>query len=363
MKILLTGATGFLGTELYSRLRAAGHEVWGLSRHGPDLVGDITKWHFGLRTLPQVDLLLHCAAVITLSPSHAELVNVVNTRATLSIINYCLERGPGGRPQVPHLAYISTAYVCGDWRGEWDEGDLHNDQGFKNPYEESKYLAEAYIRQFSLRTFGPTIRSSVFRPGIIVGRSADGKATAFDGFYRPVQAIGRISQFFEEKLKFPPRERVEKALHLPPLPVPLTMRGDPDSTLNLVPVDWVAQMIIDNLGHGDQHRTFHLTNPDPPTNQQIIDWICQILGVTGIKWNPRTRLLQPHDRIYARMTRDFTPYVEFEPRFISTVNSDLGSWVKNERMILQALSYWRNAEGGYDSVSETGGEVRTPAPR
>jgi nucleoside-diphosphate-sugar epimerase len=63
MKILLTGANGFVGRECAQQLRAAGHQVLSTDRKGPmDLTGDLSDQGF-CASLPDVDALIHAAAV------------------------------------------------------------------------------------------------------------------------------------------------------------------------------------------------------------------------------------------------------------------------------------------------------------
>ena len=63
MKILVTGAAGFLGSECVRRLCAAGHEVVSTDQRGRvDLTGNLADEAF-TRGLPNVDTVLHCAAV------------------------------------------------------------------------------------------------------------------------------------------------------------------------------------------------------------------------------------------------------------------------------------------------------------
>lgn len=63
MKILLTGAAGFLGRVCERTLSQAGHEVVTTDRHGADsLRGDLVHRDFA-QTLPEVDWVVHAAAV------------------------------------------------------------------------------------------------------------------------------------------------------------------------------------------------------------------------------------------------------------------------------------------------------------
>lgn len=63
MKVLLTGAAGFLGRACTARLQAAGHEVVTTDRAGPvALHGDLADPAF-TRSLPDCDAVVHAAAV------------------------------------------------------------------------------------------------------------------------------------------------------------------------------------------------------------------------------------------------------------------------------------------------------------
>ena len=346
MKILLTGATGFLGQELYSQLKVAGYDVLGLSRHGPDIIGDITQHDFGLTSPPHVDAMIHSAALLSFSDRDREDLFRVNSRGALAVCNYCI------RHSVPKLIHIFTAYICGDYQGSWGEGDLYKGQHFRNPYEESKFWGETYMREASRN-----LEVTIFRPSILIGRSTDGKTSTFGGFYRPLEALARVIALVEKKLHLPSRENLERSLHLPKLPVPVTIKGDPDSTLNLVPVDWVAQNIIALM---NKDGTFHLTDQNPLTNREICEMVCEVLGVMGPHFDKEAKLRQPHDRLYNRMIRDFSPYLQQEPSFSSSLSPSLHLTGDDKEFILEAIRYWRRTEDhGYQGVPEGDSQYRS----
>lgn len=63
MRILITGAAGFLGAECVRQFRAAGHDVVRTDRAGDvDLPGDLSDRAF-VASLPDIDVLVNCAAV------------------------------------------------------------------------------------------------------------------------------------------------------------------------------------------------------------------------------------------------------------------------------------------------------------
>ncbi len=63
MKVLVTGASGFLGTECVRQLRSAQHDVITTDRRGaPDVLADLAD-PAAVRRLPDVDAVVHSAAV------------------------------------------------------------------------------------------------------------------------------------------------------------------------------------------------------------------------------------------------------------------------------------------------------------
>lgn len=63
MKILITGANGFLGKQCVKLLQNRSHEIISVDREGQvTLLGDLSNSHF-TASLPDVDTAIHCAAV------------------------------------------------------------------------------------------------------------------------------------------------------------------------------------------------------------------------------------------------------------------------------------------------------------
>lgn len=329
MRILLTGASGFLGREIYALLKSQGHTVIGMSRSGPDLKGDITKEGLKIKDIDSLDCVIHSAALLSFSEAMRKELTEVNVRGTSNVVRYAKKN------KVKKFVYVSTAYVCGNYHGWWYESDLCQGQDFKNPYEESKWLGEIICQEF-FRDDGREL--TIVRPSIIIGRRTDGQATAFEGFYAPIKALARVMSTMEGGLKFPKHEKVEDKFNVPRLPLPLTIKGDPDSTLNLVPVDWVAQETVNLIGHAG---TYHLTHPNPNTNREIISMINQVLGLEGPKFDKDTLAVQPHDKLYNRMVRDFIPYMSYEPKFCSTISPFSSLTGDSKGFIMKAIQYWR----------------------
>ena len=213
--VLLTGATGFLGMEVLARyLERGDRHVYALVRAGDAseadarlgaaveevcgdreayrelwtaVPGNIEREHLGLaprarRDLARrVDEIVHLAATVSFTlplPASRE-VNVEGTRRLLDFASEC-QAEDGLRC----FSYVSTAYVAGDHRGTFSEAALDVGQGFRNPYERSKFEAELLVAGAANR-----LPVRIFRPSIIVGESESGWTASFNVLYPPLRAF------------------------------------------------------------------------------------------------------------------------------------------------------------------------------
>lgn len=172
-RILITGATGLVGSQLLDELSArADVEVVGTSRRG-DAARQIVPWDMTLAPPDALrgtwDVIVHAAADVrwtnTAEAAHAANVVPLDGVATLA------------GPQT-HVVQVSTAYATGR-RGSVDSPDLAD---YRNTYEWSKAAAERLAQQrFS--------QLSIVRPSLIIGRSGDGRAARFQGMYVVLRGI------------------------------------------------------------------------------------------------------------------------------------------------------------------------------
>jgi thioester reductase-like protein len=240
--VLLTGATGFVGTEILSRfLERADRHIFALVRAENDdqaaarlpaherltaVAGDIEQPDLGLSDAArellrgEVTTVLHCAASVSfdLPLDESRSVNVEGTRRMLEFARSChrLER----------FSYVSTAYVSGEPGGLFREDELAVGQRFRNPYERSKFEAE-----LALRSEGRDLPLQILRPSIVVGDSSTGRTSSFNVLYGPLKALARGT--------------------LPAIPA---VR---DAPVDIVPVDYVADRVHELATNGP-NGTFHL---------------------------------------------------------------------------------------------------------
>lgn len=190
MKVLVTGATGFLGSNLTRRLLASGDRVRVLARSasraeplvkaGAELaVGDVTDAEAVLDALRDVEIVYHLAGRL-LAPGipigEYYRTHVEGTRVLLDCCH---------RKRVPRrLVHCSTTGVLGA------TGDRPADEGAPvrpgNEYEATKWQAELLVRQEIARGFPAVIA----RPGLVYG-PGDLHLLGFfhsvrRGFFRPI---------------------------------------------------------------------------------------------------------------------------------------------------------------------------------
>jgi len=101
VKILITGANGFLGKHLVGRLTEAGHEILAMGRNGP-VVGDITD-PSSLPSMEGVDVLVHSAGMVSNEPDDAGLLFDLHVRGTENVLARAKADGVG------RVIYLSTS--------------------------------------------------------------------------------------------------------------------------------------------------------------------------------------------------------------------------------------------------------------
>jgi thioester reductase-like protein len=271
-QFLFTGFPGFIGERLLPRLlerrpgavfvcvvqpafAAAAErsraEIEALHPHARGRIrlaaGDITLPGLGLggddALLRSLAGAYHLAAVYDLAVKRETgmRVNVEGTRNVLRVLS--------GAPRLQRLHYVSTAYVSGTATGVFRETDLDVGQGFKNFYEETKFLAEVEVA-------GSGIPSTVHRPAIVVGDSRTGETAKFDGPYFTLAAMEKM-----------------------PSPGVFMKIGGGRNPANLVPVDFIIDaMAALSEAPGTGSATYHLTDPAPLTVGDVARLLAREMG-------------------------------------------------------------------------------------
>jgi UDP-glucose 4-epimerase len=192
MKVMLTGASGFVGGYLAPALVAAGHEVFALVRDpgsyeppdGVTAVGADLARPLDLGSLPQVDAVAHFAQANVALPDEAAALYRVNTTSTVDLLEHA--RRTGAR----RFLYASSASVYGLGERPFREDDpLSPHDLYAVSKINSEQLVAAYSRFFGTAVFrlvapyGPGQAGRMI-PGVI-GRVRDGRAVTLNGGGRP----------------------------------------------------------------------------------------------------------------------------------------------------------------------------------
>jgi nucleoside-diphosphate-sugar epimerase len=182
--ILITGATGLVGSHLALQLIENGESVRAIYRtENSKLVTkslfdlyqkgnlfDKIEWiQADITDIPSleiafanVDFVYHCAALISFDPKDESLLRKTNIEGTANIVNFCISKN------VKKLCFVSSIAALGDLKSfetiinettEWNPEKHHSD------YAISKYGAEIEI----WRGQQEGLKVAVLNPGIILG--------------------------------------------------------------------------------------------------------------------------------------------------------------------------------------------------
>src|SRR5215213_6827045 len=238
--------------------------------------GDISETGLAL-AVPDLDLVqqqttrvFHLAAVYDLAVPQA-LALRVNAGGTRNVLD--LARS------IPHLRqfhHVSTCYVAGKREGVILESELQHDAGYRNYYEESKYLAEIEVEKAKNE-----LPVTIHRPAVVCGDSQTGETGKYDGVYYLIHYL----------LRWP---RMLSLINI----------GNHDVSLNLVPVDFVvdamAALAFDERAIG---KTLQLADPAPLTTNQLFNAIANSIDghkskiTAPTKWVRFFLMLPPSPKI------------------------------------------------------------------
>ncbi len=347
--IFLTGSTGFVGANLAYALLKQGYALKLLVRNGKRsagerlreslgclldgqdefaqfkervevIPGDITLSALGIRPevfrrlLSEVDLVFHNAAQTGFKVSTNGDMEKCNVKGTENVLNFTLKL-----PK-PRLCHMSTAYVCGQRSGDFLESDLDAGQDFNNVYEESKFKAEKLVSEYREKY---NIKTTIYRPSVIVGDSTTGRTSNFRGIYTLIKSISFFVELFSGDLQKGGERALSAgaAYHSGKLNIPLRIPSIPGKTLNVIPIDYVVDVILTHLKeYGPSGKTFHIINPSLRTLQWFAETICSLFNITGIGFVDRSELeskpLTEWERFFLSTIRPVEPYLRVrEPRF------------------------------------------------
>lgn len=173
MKILLTGASGYLGYSLASYLAGQGHRVKALSRHTQSgtlpshpgitpVKGDLSDPALLEDFLEGCHTVIHLAAYTNLNDRRMETFYETNVTGTLNLLKASSAAG------IRHFIFISSVSVFGRSLPKFpiQEHRLRL-EAFKSPYELTKAMAENLVKDREKHKLPYTILnvSRIYGPG------------------------------------------------------------------------------------------------------------------------------------------------------------------------------------------------------
>jgi nucleoside-diphosphate-sugar epimerase len=213
--------------------------------------GDVVSLDLGLGGGEYLDVVAHVTDVyhiasiwyLGVEPKQTQQVNV---QGATNILDAAHEM-----KRLERLNHFSTALVAGDRGGVIMEDELEAGQGFRNPYEATKYEAEQWMRR-AMRN----LPISVYRPTVIVGDSKTGEIDKMAGPYYLMYAITRA-----------------------PANMPIVLPGRGEKPLNLVPIDYVCEaMYTISMASDCAGKTFHLCDPNPLSARKVFELVAELAG-------------------------------------------------------------------------------------
>jgi dihydroflavonol-4-reductase len=168
LKVLVTGATGFLGGKTINLILENAHEVVALVRSTSNIEGlpknieireaDLFDYASLEAAVKDVDAVIHFAAYFNFYPRDEELMFKTNVEGTKNLMNACVGT------QVQRFIYCSSTETMGNIRYPPGTEDTELRPDFS--YGESKILAEQAIREITKNTNLPHI---ILRPTGVMG--------------------------------------------------------------------------------------------------------------------------------------------------------------------------------------------------
>ncbi len=341
-QIFITGASGFIGSHLAEKLAekesnainllirpfngVTAGERWKRIADWLELSdktrkrisvfsGDLDSPDLGLscddaRFLKtQTDEIIHTAASTSFSEKKRAQVFQTNIDGLNNLLSFF------AGVSFKQFHHISTAYVAGITRNPCMEA-ISRPSKFLNPYEEAKHQAELLIRKFC---FQKNIRLVIYRPSIVYGNSITGKTFRFNALYHPVRSVAYIRDLFIKDILQNNGTRAQmmgiclnqknQSLYLP-----VCLEIKQGKGLNLVPINYCIDSIVEIMKNPAAEGIFHIINDRNTTMEELILFTKKFLNVSGISIGRSSgrqteRIPSPLDLLLQRSLETYKSYI------------------------------------------------------
>lgn len=263
--------------------------------------GDITQPNLGMSPTDyelaktETTSIFHLAAIYDLDVKR-DVAMSVNLEGTRNINSFAQSV-----KNLYRYNYVSTCYVAGKRKGVIKENELKHDKGFRNYYEETKYLAECEVEELK-----KDLPVTIYRPSVVVGDSKTGETPKYDGIYYVVHYLRRAPKLLT-----------------------LFNIGNKYVRLNLVPVDFVVEAMA-TLANNERAvgNTLQISDPSPLTTEEICNAIGQsIAGKKSILTIPAKivnfTLMLPFSPPITGLPHSGVPYFFLQQTYDTTISQPL----------------------------------------
>jgi dihydroflavonol-4-reductase len=169
--ILVTGASGLVGSHLVAQLVKEGKPVRALYRAALPVIegaekiewiqGDILDVVALEEAMADVVQVYHCAAIVSFNPKKKKVLYQTNVEGTANVVNACLHAG------VQKMVFVSSVAALGRIREDITINETMNwsEETSNSEYGKTKYFAEMEI----WRGIGEGLDAVIVNPVIILG--------------------------------------------------------------------------------------------------------------------------------------------------------------------------------------------------
>jgi nucleoside-diphosphate-sugar epimerase len=283
MILLFTGATGFIGKELLKNIASKFSKIYVIIRPETEeknlhflqsfkniecIKAELHKPYFNLeaqelhKIMEEVTHVIHAAAVYDLQVDFEKSyeANILGSLYCVQLSNEC--------KKLKVFHYISTyAMHAGALPKNQSkhvlEEELLNEFSLDNHYVKTKFAAENIVRsEFK----GELLR--IYRPGIVIGSSADIHLVKYDG---PYFFINRMKKFSSKKF-------------LANLWIFIPISYEKKASLPFIPLDflvqWCSEMIKNPKSEQKKIRTYHLFS----TPVEVTTFLTLVSRALEVNW-------------------------------------------------------------------------------
>jgi nucleoside-diphosphate-sugar epimerase len=231
------------------------------------------------------DTVIHCAGSTNLSSTSdsKEKVHSQNYLVTKQILEHLPDA-------VNRFLYISTAYSFGIQDKKVDDSiENFKVTNFRNPYEQSKYESEFYVKKTCKLK---NIDFQILRPSIICGRLIDKplyETPKFDVFYSWAIFLAKYSTKSKDEFR---------------------IWIDKESGLNIVPVDFVSKAIL-HAFLNPTIKELNIVNPMQILHKNYVGDVLDSFNVNSYKYvNEKPENLNTFEKLYYKTIGDiFENYI------------------------------------------------------